>query len=179
MSDTNPSMVGKKLYLRPVTIEDIAIIHQWRLASEPQALSCRPIPISTAEEVMTRFKKRVSGTNRQRFAIVRKKDHVLIGEVAFFNYNPLNRSMELGILINPEERQNGYGREALHVLCRYLFKYRGLNKVYAQTAAHNKGAVRLVESSGFKQDGMLRDHYFFNGQFYAGLIYSLLLFEFE
>jgi len=110
---------------------------------------------------------------------IRKKDHVLIGEVAFFNYNPLNRSMELGILINPEERQNGYGREALHVLCRYLFKYRGLNKVYAQTAAHNKGAVRLVESSGFKQDGMLRDHYFFNGQFYAGLIYSLLLFEFE
>ena len=64
-------------------------------------------------------------------------------------------------------------------MCRYLFKQCGLNKVYAQTAEFNEGAIKLLESLGFKRDATLRDHYFLNGRFHAGLIYSLLLFEFE
>jgi diamine N-acetyltransferase len=179
MSGINPSMVGKKIYLRPETLEDITVIHEWRLASDPQALSCRPIPIISIEEITTRIKRQKTGIDRQKLVIVRKKDNTLIGEVSFFDYNSLNRSMELGILVNPEERQSGYGKEALRILCRYLFRYRGLNKVYAQTAGYNKGAIKLLEGCGFKQDGLLRDHYFYNGQFFAGLIYSLLLFEFE
>ena len=160
-------------------MEDIATIHQWRMASEPQALSCQPISMLTVEEVTARLKKRVASKHRQRLSIVRRKDNVLLGETAFFNYNALNRSMEIGILIDPEVRQKGHAKEALYLLCRYLFRYRGLNKIYAQTGAFNKGAVKLLESSGFKRDGNLRDHYFHEGQFYAGFVYSLLLFEFE
>jgi len=39
--------------------------------------------------------------------------------------------------------------------------------------------VKLLETLGFKKDAVLRDHYFYNGEFHNGFIYSLLLFELD
>jgi RimJ/RimL family protein N-acetyltransferase len=176
---TSPSLVGSKIYLRPGTAEDAVNWQHWRLHSDPQAMSCYPVEFVTPSEASERFQKREKTTAQQRFAVVCKDDQTPVGEAAFFNYNPQNRSAELGLLIDPDERRKGYATEALQLLCRYLFKHRGLNKVYAQTAAFNEAALGLLESLGFKQDATLRDHYFYNGAFHHGVIYSLLLFELD
>jgi len=176
---TSPALVGTKIYLRPATAEDAANRQHWFLQGEPQTLNSSPFLFLTPAEASERFKSKEKSTSEQRFAVVRKDDHVPIGEVAFFNYNSLNRSAELGLLIDPEEREKGYGKEATQLLCRYLFKHRGLNKVYARTAAFNEAVVKLLETLGFKKDAVLRDHYFYNGEFHNGFIYSLLLFELD
>lgn len=176
---TQPSLVGSKVYLRPGTAEDAANRQYWFLHGEPQAMSCSPVPFLTPSEASERFKSKEKSPSEQRFAVVRKEDEVPVGEVAFFNHNPLNRSAELGLLIDPEEREKGYGKEAAQLLCRYLFKYRGLNKVYAQTADFNEAAIKLLETLRFKKDGSLRDHYFFDGEFHNAAVYSLLLFELD
>jgi len=176
---TQPSLVGAKIYLRPATADDAANVEYWTLHSEPEALNCRPQLFLTPSEAEERYKNKEKSTSQQRFAVVRKDDQMLVGAVAFFNYNPLNRSAELGLLIDPEERRKGYGKEAIQLLCRYLFKFRGLNKVYAQTAGFNEAAIELLDTLGFKRDGNLRDHYFYDGEFHNAAIYSLLLFELD
>lgn len=174
---TQPSFVGQKVYLRPATAEDIANIHHWDVQGEPQSMSCHARILRTAGESAELFKKSENSTNDQRFTVVKKKDKMPVGLVRFFGYNQLNRSVELGLLIDPDEHKKGYGTDALKVLCRYLFNYRGLNKVYAQTAIFNKGAVKLLEKLRFKKDATLRDHYFYQGDFHHGLVYSMLLCE--
>jgi len=174
---TQPSLVGAKIYLRTGSAEDAANWQYWFLLSEPQAMSSSPVPFLTPSESSEKFKSKEKSTSEQKFAVVKKDDQIPVGEVAFFNYNPLNRSAELGLLIDPEERKKGYGKEAMQLLCRYLFKYRGLNKVYARTAEFNDAAIKLLETLDFKRDATLRDHYFYNGEFHNGVIYSLLLFE--
>ncbi len=174
---TQPSLVGEHVYLRPATADDVANNHVWFVLSEPQAQGCRPLPFRTASETAEAFKKKEATSDRQAFAIVRKQDKTLVGKIAFYDFNSLNRSAALGVLIDPDERKKGYGRDAMRVLIRFLFQYRGLNKVYAQTAEFNSAAVRLLESLGFKKDACLRDHHFYNGEFHDSLIYSLLLFE--
>lgn len=176
---TQPSLVGAKIYLRPATADDAANVEYWTLQSEPEALSCRPLLFLTPSEAAERYKSKEKSTSQQRFAVVRKDDQMLVGAVAFFNYNPLNRSAELGLLIDPEERRKGYGKEAIQLLCRYLFRFRGLNKVHAQTVDFNEAALELLETLGFKRDGSLRDHYFYDGEFHNAAIYSLLLFELD
>ncbi len=176
---TQPSLVGTKVYLRPGTAEDAANWRYWTLQSEPQAISCSPVPFLTPSEASEKFKSKEKSTSEQRFAVVKKDDQIPVGEVAFFNYNSLNRSAELGLLIDPDERKKGYGKEATQVLCRHLFKYRGLNKVYAQTASFNEAAIKLLETLSFKRDADLRDHYFYDSEFHNGVIYSLLLFELD
>jgi RimJ/RimL family protein N-acetyltransferase len=108
---------------------------------------------------------------------VRKEGNLPIGRIRFFGLNTLNRSAELGLLIDPDERRKGYGGEAVRILARYLFRFRGLNKVYAQTSEKNVAACKLLEGAGFRRDGVLRHHYFSENEFSNGHLYSLLLFE--
>lgn len=176
---TAPDLVGEKIYLRPATAEDIANTYHWLLLSDPWSRTCRPIPYRTAAQVGEAFKKRDASPYEQPFMVIRKKDNVPVGKVSFFDFNTQNRSAELGLIVDPDERENGYGLAALRLLCRHLFKTRGLNKVYAQTASFNKAAQGLMKKAGFKLDGTLRHHYFYEGEYYDGLVYSLLAFEFN
>ena len=176
---TRPSFRGKKVYLRPLTAHDLDSIYLWQQLSEPQSLSCRSFGFASLEVVVEKFKKGQADSKVNRFAIIKRDDNTLIGSASYFDYNPLNRSAEMGVLIDPDEHQNGYASEAIKLVMHYLFSYLGLNKVYAQTAEFNSGAIKLLESLRFKKDATLRDHYFYKDEFHAGLIYSLLRFELD
>ncbi|MDF1543505.1 MAG: GNAT family protein [bacterium] len=171
---TQPSLVGRKVYLRPATADDILSHHTWFVQSEPQTQSCRPHPFRSASETAEAYKKKEKSPYDQRFAIVRKTDKLLVGSISFFNYNNLNRSAELGILIDPDERKNGFAQDAMKTLIGFLFLQRDLYKVHAQTWEKNSGSIKLLESIGFSRDGVLRNHHFHNGEFSADYIYSLL-----
>ncbi len=179
MFPTQPSFIGEKVYLRAPNSDDPLNFYYWRLQSELQTLGCQPLTIGSADKVVDNYKKKEQGIYNQDFSIVKKEDNRLVGKATYFNFNTQNRSAEIGVIIDPDERENGYASEAIFLLCKYLFRQRGLNKVYAQTAEFNKGAINLLKSLKFKQDGILRDHYFFDNEFHNGLIYSMLLYEFS
>ncbi len=176
---TQPSFVGDKVYLRPMTADDVANTHHWFVLTEPQSQTCHPLTITSAAEASEAFKKQDRNPEMASLMIVRIADNMPVGRVRYFNWNNLNRSVELGILIDPDEREKGYAKEGIRIVMRYLFKHRNLNKVHAQTSVPNIGAIKLLESLGFKRDGVLRRHYFLNGEFQDGLIYSKLAFEME
>lgn len=176
---TAPALVGDKIYLRPATAEDVANTYHWLLLSDPWSCTCRPIPYRSAAETAEAFRKRESTPYAQPFMVIRKKDNVPVGKVSFFDFNTQNRSAELGLMVDPDEREKGYGLAALRLLCRHLFMTRGLNKVHAQTASFNKAAQAIMKKAGFKLDGTLRHHYFYEGEYHNGLVYSLLAYEFE
>ena len=176
---TPPDLVGKNVYLRPATAKDVANTYHWFLLTDPATRSCRPLPFTTAAEAAEAYQKREPTIDRQLFVIVRQKDNVPVGLIRFFDMNLLNRSTELGLIVDPDERKKGHAFEAARLLIRYLIKVRDINKVYAQTSALNEGAVALLEKAGFKRDGTLRHHYYYDGELHDGYVYSLLQFEFE
>jgi RimJ/RimL family protein N-acetyltransferase len=177
------SLIGKKTYLRPATAEDIQNTYHWTLLSEPQSLTSRPRLLLTASEAAERFRKQEPTIERQTFMIVRQDDNTPVGRISFFNYNHLNRSAEIGIIIDPDERRKGHATDGIRTLCRYLFMYRGLNKVVMETAENNKGMTKVAEGLRFKLDGTLRDQFLAHGEFIRefipGKVYSLLRYEFE
>ena len=172
-----PNMIGAKVFLRPTTPLDITNMYHWSVLSDPQSMTCHPRIYRSAEETAEAFKREERSEREQRFTVVRSKDKAAVGLIRYFGYNALNRSAELGLLVDPDEQRQGYGTDAVKVLANFLFDYRGLNKVYAQTAGFNEGAVALLKGLGFKRDAVLRDHFFYRGVFHEGYIYSLLLFE--
>lgn len=179
ITDTSPSLIGDEIYLRPATEKDIANTFHWFLQCELQSRSCRPVPFRTAVDAAEAYKRKEKSPDEQRFMVVRIKDKTPVGVINFFHLNNLNRSVEFGLLIDPDEQKKGYATEAVRILCSYMYNYRGLNKIYAQTSGFNKAAVKLLETTGFKRDAVLRQHYYFKGEFFDGYIYSLLRFEFD
>ncbi|UCD64803.1 MAG: GNAT family N-acetyltransferase [Candidatus Zixiibacteriota bacterium] len=172
-----PSLVGKHVYLRASTAKDAVNIHYWFLQSDPQAQCCSAMRLLTTSQAAEVAEQDLKATDREKFTIVRKSDDLPVGQVAYFNYNALNRSAELGLIMDPDERKQGLGREAMKLLIKYLFRFRDLNKVYAQTAEFNDAAIALLESIGFEKDGTLRQHHFYDGEYHDQLIYSLLRFD--
>jgi len=176
---TAPTLVGKNIYLRPAEAEDYRITYQWFLASDPQSQTCHDVKLASPDEIVERMRRKEPDRTEGDFMVVRNVDDALIGKIKFFHLNMLNRSAEIGYIIDPAERENGYGKESVRLLVRYLFDYFNLNKVYAQTSSFNKASIKLLESLDFKLDGTLRQHHYYRGDLYDDLIYSLLRFEFS
>ena len=116
----DPNLVGKNIYLRPATAEDVANTYHWFLMSDPAMQTCRPHPFRTAAEAAEDYKKTEKTTERQLFVIARQKDKQPVGIVRYFNWNGLNRSVELGMLVDPEEQRKGHGLEALRLLSPHM-----------------------------------------------------------
>lgn len=177
--NTIPELITKELYLRPLTAEDVERSHHWYLQSNPDGLTCRPQAVQTARQAMEEFKSQQSTYVEQWFMVVRTKDNASIGHIGYFDYNPMNRAAELRIIIDPDERREGYATGAMTILCRYLFRSLGLYKVYSRVASFNEAGTKLFESLQFHRDAALRHHIFHRGEYHDQHIYSRILFEFE
>jgi predicted GNAT family acetyltransferase len=157
---TPPDLVGKTVYLRPATAEDVANTHHWYLMSDPAAQSSRAHAFLTAADAAENYRKKERSADIQLFVIVALKEKTPVG-----------------VLADPDKRRQGYTLEGVRLLTRYLFQMRDLNKVFANTSSLNKAAVGLLEKAGFKRDATFRHQYFYNGEFHDGYQYSLLRFE--
>lgn len=176
---TRSTLVGNKIYLKPASADDVANTYHWYLQSDPEMLSCYPQPFQSASEAAAAFKNETRSADRQLFMIVSKKEKRPVGWIRFLNHNSLNRSVELEILVDPDERRNGHAMSAIRLLAEYLFRLRGVNKIYIQISGLNSAAAGLLSKAGFQKEGTLRHHYFYQGELHPGLIYSLLLLDFE
>jgi len=176
---TYPFLVGDKIYLRPAVPDDIINTHYWLTQSDPDSIS--PVisrmvaPAEAAESYRHQKKNEMDVT----LMIMKKSGDEPAGFLTSSNFNPLNRSAEINILIDPDKRRKGLGKDALKTITRYLFLQRGLNKVQAQVGGFNQSGMKLFESTGFKKDGTLRDNHFYKGEFHPTLIYSLLRYELD
>jgi len=176
---TTPALIGKNIYLRPAEPADFEITYHWFLATDPQSQTCHRAILMTPAEMAERKRSREPSNERGDFIIVRVEDNEPVGKLSYFHLNMLNRTAELGYIVSPDEQRQGYAREGLLLLLRYMFQQLNLNKVYAQTASFNKASIKLLESLDFKLDGTLRQHHYYNGDLYDDLLYSLLRFEFS
>nr|MBN2277212.1 GNAT family N-acetyltransferase [candidate division Zixibacteria bacterium] len=176
---TSPALVGKDVYLRPAEPADYELTYRWFLASDPHSQTCHLIRMATPAQAAERAKQREINVNEGDFIIIRLEDDNPVGKIRYFNLNMLNRSAEVGIIMAPDARKQGYAKEGLSLLVGYLFAYLNLNKVYAQTSTFNKAAIKLLEALDFKLDGTLRQHHYFKGDLYDDLVYSLLKFEYS
>jgi RimJ/RimL family protein N-acetyltransferase len=170
-----PSMISKRVYLRPASAEDIANTHHWWLLSEPQSLIGGIAEIESAAAASEAFKKQTGSTGT--FMAVRRNDNIPIARLWFDHVNLQNRSAHVMVVVDPDERRSGIGRDALLLLSRYLFEQRGLNRLWTIVSEANHTGAGFIEAAGFKREGKLRNYFFYDGDYHDGLLYSMLRFE--
>ncbi len=138
------------------------------------ALTCRPLRTRTEAEKRALYRTALDDPDMLLCGIC------LPGrKVTASDFNPRNRSAELGYFLAPEFRGRGYVCAALRAFCVLLVGDLGLNKVYAQTGSFNAPSVALLEACGFRRDGVLRAHHEQGGVLLDDYLYSLLRAECE
>ena len=95
-----------------------------------------------------------------------KGSDIHVGNIALQNINWINRTAEFaGIIGEKKYWGKGIGTEAIRLLFAHGFDKLNLNKIYLGTAEHNKGMITIALKLGMKQEGILKNHVFLNGDY--------------
>lgn len=161
---------GDRIQLGLYTEQELPTIHEWKHQVDISFLTCHAVKRMSLEERLRQFKQKIPAA----FAIRRITDGQFLGGINIYGYNPQNRSVGIGYFTGPPYRQQGYTKEGVLLLLRYLFEVVELNKVMAETGSFNQGSIALLKTIGFQQDGCLRQHQFYEETLHDRLLFSVL-----
>lgn len=97
-----------------------------------------------------------------------------VGAVGLTALEPEHRRAELGYWTAPDARRRGIARRAVPLLARWAFDGLGLQRLQLLVEPVNMGSIRVAETVGAVQEGLLRDHSLIAGQRRDVLVYGLL-----
>lgn len=137
----------------------------------------------TTEEEYRKYQKRYNGGNDYLdFRIFILHDALSGGVVGSFSFHvwvPQHRRAEIGYRILPAFQNQGLAREAIQAVVDHGFEDMNLNRIEAFVAPENRYSQKVIESQHFRREGLMREHYFYEGTFDDSICYALLRSEYD
>lgn len=169
-----PFIVGQKVYLRPLEVDDIDNFVTWLNDEEVNKYLIRTMPLNRVRE-----KEFLEGLYKDNHEIILgialKANDELIGVIGLHKISLPFRNAEMGIIIGDKSRwSKGYGSEAVRLMLKYGFDQLNLHRVYLTVLDFNLRAIRVYEKSGFKMEGTFREHVYRHGKYCDVLIMGIL-----
>ncbi len=96
-----------------------------------------------------------------------------VGGVGFTPQSDVERfNAEIGYWLGAPYWGRGIMTAAVRAACAYLFAHTELHRFYAMVYQNNPASMRVLEKSGFRNVGRMRDAYYKNGVFIDGSYYE-------
>ena len=151
-------LVGENVRLRNVETADVDFLCEIENDSRNWSVSDTLAPYSrtTMEEYIQSESLGIWANGQQRFIIEDQKKNI-VGAVDIYDVDIFSHKAAVGIVIKEDCRRNGYGREALRLLCDYCFSHLDFQMLYAYVETGNKPSVSLMESAGFEITATLKN----------------------
>lgn len=174
-----PEQKDEKYELLPLAEQQIETLHNWNKEEKHfEYYTCRPLKSrQSLEDYKHKTLSTISEGIQKIYVLSRKENpDAPLGKITLFDFNPRNHSAEFGYYLPDCNRGQGLGSIMLSKFIEICFTDAelDLNKIYATTSSINLPSIKLLEKSGFKLDGRMREHYWINENRYDQLIYSML-----
>jgi RimJ/RimL family protein N-acetyltransferase len=157
------SCEGRWVKLRPLSRRDYPTFFQWRADVESLHLWSSERRVPTFEEYANELETLLATTIT--LLILTPRDEP-IGFVQAYHLNHSQGWCRFLIYVSPEHRAAGYVLEAPMLFGDYLFSNFNFRKVYADVFEYNDDVLRMLTAGGFVEEGRLKQHIFFGGQFW-------------
>ncbi|MBW8796347.1 MAG: GNAT family N-acetyltransferase [Streptomyces sp.] len=136
----------------------------------------RPVPPGSKDSRLTVDHKDDASV---RFSVVELAGGTLVGTATLWGIDTHNRLAHIGLGLLPSARGQGYGTDAVAVLCHYGFVVRGLRRLQIETLSGNAAMLRAAERNGFVREGVLRSSAWLMGEFVDEVLLGLLADEWQ
>lgn len=144
-------IVGDRIYLRKMRIEDTDQVVAWRNAPHVMEQFIYRTPL-TRETHLEWIKTKVETGAVQQFIICIRENDRGIGSFYFRDIDREKRTAELGIFIGEQDALGkGYGTEAVRLGVLYGFQSLELERIILRVFQSNEKAIRNYEANGFVQ----------------------------
>jgi len=162
----------ERVYLRKLEQTDLGRCHTWINTSEILDGIGLFGPRSLVEQEHWYQSIQMSRTNIV-FAVCLVADDSHIGNASVFDIDYRNRNAGLAVFIGDAiNRNRGSGTDVVKLLADYAFDYLNLHRVYVKTSS--EVAAMMYKRIGFIQEGVMREHAFFDGAYVDKRLFGLL-----
>jgi RimJ/RimL family protein N-acetyltransferase len=159
---------GEKVILRPLSEKDFGRYFKWHSDPEIRFQTAMHPLLVTEQKEREWFNLALNDNNDKRviLSIDHKANNELIGYFQLTDINTINRNALLGIVIGENSYQKiGLDSEIIQLGTNYGFRYLNLNKISLEVIKDNSNAMKLYKKIGFTKEGVLKNHYYFNGSY--------------
>ena len=172
----------ERLFLRNLEVNDWQAVNEY--ASDPEVVRYMDWGPNTEKETKE-FIQRAMSTQKVKprriysLAIVVEKEDRLIGSCGINVSNPENREGWLGYCLDRNFWGKGYGTEVARVLMDFGFTELTLHRIFATCDPGNTASAHVLEKSGMKREGCLREHKWSKGKWRDSYLYAILEHEWK
>ena len=170
------TLKGKHIYLRALEPEDLEFIHTIENDESLWELSNTTTPYSKflIRQYLEHSHKDIFEVKQLRLVISDYEEKAL-GMIDLFDFDFKNSRAGVGILVKEtQDRQLGYGKEALQLLINYSFTHLGLHQLYCNISEENMASIKLFTSQGFNKIGLKEDWNYVDGTYKNEFIFQLV-----
>lgn len=171
------TLKGQHIYLRALEPEDLEFVYQLENDESVWEISQTQTPYSRflIRQYLENAQQDIYEAKQLRLAICKNDSFQAIGLIDLFDFDAKNKRAGIGILIQKEEnRQNGFGRQALELLIHYAFERLEVHQLYANIATINEASIALFTTFGFECVGIKKEWNFQNGIYSDEALYQLI-----
>jgi RimJ/RimL family protein N-acetyltransferase len=162
----NPFLVGKRLYLRPLELDDAPTFVGW--VNDPRVNRTLQLHGPMSEIAERDWIERTVRSKEGMAGVIMTRDHDrMIGVSGLGLINWRDRHASFGIMIGvPAMWGRGFGTEVTVLVTDYGFHWLNLNRVYLHVYAHNLAGIRAYEKAGYRLEGVQRQGAFREGAYH-------------
>ncbi len=171
-------MIGKSVFLRALELNDVQDLYAFENDISIWNASETFMPYSAfalEQYVMDAINSDIFASKQLRLVICKCSDGKIVGFIDLFNFSPKHLRAEVGILIQKDNRNKGYAKEALQLLIDYAYNILGLHQLACSINDGNLSSIRLFESCNFVCTAQKKDWIRTNDTWTDELFYQLLL----
>ena len=170
------TLKGEHIYLRALEPEDLDFVHAIENDENIWKISNTQTPYSKflIKQYLEHAHNDIFEVKQLRLVISSYKNDTL-GLIDIFDFDFKNNRAGIGVLVKePNDREKGYGKEALSLLINYCFTHLGLHQLYCNISEENEASIKLFTKQGFKNIGLKKDWNYINGSYKNEYLFQLI-----
>jgi|GEM_PF-1854923 len=102
-----------------------------------------------------------------------KGEFITVGSVELNQISWIHGRAELGIFIlSSQHKGKGMGTFAVNHITNWAFDVLRLHRVYCKVSATNEPMVKVLAKCGYIEEGVWKDHFYFNGKHIDALLFA-------
>jgi len=119
-------------------------------------------------------KKRLYSKNNNEyiFIIINDKNEK-VGYTQIINHDTINNKAELGVVIDPNYQNKGYGERAIREIIKLAQSQLKIHKLFVKIREDNEDSLKFFEKIGFTKESLLKDEIYQDNKYWN--FYLLIL----
>lgn len=164
--------IDNDIYICPVEEKDLQFIKSIR--NNPTTwINLTNIEMLT-DQNQIKWLHSLQCSNKKYFIIYKITDCVPIGIIRTDFIDYINRSIQIGVDIDPKFRGLGYGNKTYKLFLRYCFDYLNMHRVWLLVVDYNNVGLHLYLKNGFREEGRQREAILREGKYHDYVMMSIL-----